>query len=169
MRKRDAKSASGGQPVILRGDGLRELRHNLGTAIERILGYSGMMIEDAEDRGDGYPLGELRKIKEAAQHSLALVHAALAPALDQVTEAELGALHERLEVPVRAILDGAGALGAAGETTAVIGIRNAAEHLLAVSEGVFDASLPGPVPVERAVAAPDRRGTRRSISGGQGL
>ncbi|MSV27805.1 MAG: response regulator [Bryobacterales bacterium] len=134
----------------MRGDELKELRHNLRTPINHILGYSEMMMEDAGERGADSMLGELRKIHEAGKHSLALINAALTPVHDQVTDAELSALHEQLGVPVRAILDGTGALGAEGETADVIKIRDAAERLLALCEGVLEAALPGPVLVEPA-------------------
>ncbi len=153
--------------MIVRGEDLKELRHNLRTPINHILGYSEMMMEDAEDRGADGLLAELRKIHDAGKYSLTLINAALTPVHDQVTEAELGALHEQLGAPVRTILDGTGALGADSETADVIRIRDAAERLLALSEGVLESAVPGPVLVAASSPTAEARRTASALREGR--
>ena len=48
----------------IKGPGLAELRHNLRTPLNHILGYGEMLIEDAEELGDEKLLAELRQIHE---------------------------------------------------------------------------------------------------------
>jgi class 3 adenylate cyclase len=57
---------------------LSKLRHDLRTPINAILGYSELLIEDAEDRGDDRMLPDLRQIHAAGRELLAFVNETLA-------------------------------------------------------------------------------------------
>lgn len=50
------------------------LRHALLTPINTIIGYSEMLLEDAEERGQQEVVADLQKIHAAAQRFLALIH-----------------------------------------------------------------------------------------------
>jgi len=53
---------------------LANMSHELRTPMNAIIGYSEMLIEDAEDEGDEETVGDLRKIHTAGRHLLALIN-----------------------------------------------------------------------------------------------
>jgi adenylate cyclase len=55
-------------------DSFAHVRHELRTPINAILGYSEMLLEDAEDRGQDGFIPDLQKIRAAGQKLLALIN-----------------------------------------------------------------------------------------------
>jgi signal transduction histidine kinase/DNA-binding response OmpR family regulator len=53
---------------------LANMSHELRTPMNGIIGYSEMLIEDAEEEGDEATIGDLKKIHAAAKHLLALIN-----------------------------------------------------------------------------------------------
>ncbi|MCW5692169.1 MAG: response regulator [Pseudolabrys sp.] len=53
---------------------LANMSHELRTPLNAIIGYSELLAEDAEDRGDKAALGDLEKISAAGKHLLGLIN-----------------------------------------------------------------------------------------------
>ncbi len=53
---------------------LANMSHELRTPMNAIIGYSEMLIEDAEDSGQGEGVADLKKIRAAGKHLLALIN-----------------------------------------------------------------------------------------------
>jgi PAS domain S-box-containing protein len=53
---------------------LANMSHELRTPLNAIIGYSEMLIEDAEDRGQGEFIPDLQKIREASKQLLSLIN-----------------------------------------------------------------------------------------------
>ena len=53
---------------------LANMSHELRTPMNAIIGYSEMLLEDAEDDGDEDVASDLRKIRQAGKHLLALIN-----------------------------------------------------------------------------------------------
>ncbi len=60
-------AVDGGQGVAMAESGLAELRHNLRTPVNHILGYSEMMIEDLEEQGQLDGCEQLRSLHAAGK------------------------------------------------------------------------------------------------------
>ena len=56
---------------------LANMSHELRTPLNAIIGYSEMLMEDAEDQGQPAPLADLQKIHGAGKHLLSLINAIL--------------------------------------------------------------------------------------------
>ena len=70
-------AAPGNQPPD--SDPLSQIRHDLKTPINQIIGYSEMLAEDAEEKGDAGALADLGKIATAAKTLLGLIDQELRP------------------------------------------------------------------------------------------
>jgi PAS domain S-box-containing protein len=57
-----------------KSDFLANMSHELRTPLNAIIGYSEILIEDANDRGDEMSLGDLQKIKGAGKHLLGIIN-----------------------------------------------------------------------------------------------
>ena len=57
-----------------KSDFLANMSHELRTPLNAIIGYSEILIEDAEDRGDEASVGDLQKIKGAGKHLLGIIN-----------------------------------------------------------------------------------------------
>ena len=53
------------------------MSHELRTPLNAVIGYSQMLLEDAEDEGDDESIADLNKIHNAGQHLLKLVNEVL--------------------------------------------------------------------------------------------
>ena len=53
---------------------LANMSHELRTPLNAIIGYSELLLEEAEDQGDEAYIGDLRKIQSAGKHLLALIN-----------------------------------------------------------------------------------------------
>ncbi|MDB5602481.1 MAG: sensor hybrid histidine kinase, partial [Xanthobacteraceae bacterium] len=56
---------------------LANMSHELRTPLNAIIGYSEILVEDAEDRGDDTSVGDLQKIQGAGKHLLGLINSIL--------------------------------------------------------------------------------------------
>ncbi|MBK9167678.1 MAG: response regulator [Bryobacterales bacterium] len=90
--------------TVIRDQDLSELRHNLRTPVNHILGYSEMMIEDAADEGREEIVRDLRRVHDDGQQVLAVINSLLAPASNAIGETELSALQLHLQGPLQQML-----------------------------------------------------------------
>jgi two-component system NtrC family sensor kinase len=81
---------------------LSELRHNLRTPVNHILGYAELLIEDASDARNAAALDPLRQIHSTARAALADVNQSLA-GRDSVERAEVDELCEKIRPRVERI------------------------------------------------------------------
>ena len=57
----------------MKGEFLANMSHELRTPLNAIIGYSEMLMEDAEDLGEEMFVEDLQKIEGAGKHLLALI------------------------------------------------------------------------------------------------
>jgi DNA-binding response OmpR family regulator len=81
---------------------LSELRHNLRTPVNHVLGYTEMLIEDASEARNAAALEALRQIHSTARGALADINAALSNR-DSVEPAQIQALYDRIRPRVERI------------------------------------------------------------------
>ena len=133
--------------ITLKNETLSEARHNLRTPINHILGYSEMLMEDAEDQGKQQLLDDFRQIVEDGKLALAIINGALTPATNEVCEPELRAMHDALLAPVNQILARVRRFEPELGSADLVKIRIAAERLLAMSSEIFAPGAP-PLAIE---------------------
>jgi signal transduction histidine kinase/DNA-binding response OmpR family regulator len=80
---------------------LANMSHELRTPMNAIIGYSEMLMEDAEDAGDESATGDLKKIRSAGKHLLALINDVLD--LSKIEAGKMDLYLESFEIP--AMLD----------------------------------------------------------------
>jgi signal transduction histidine kinase len=130
-----------GQPRGSQEQAIAELRHDLRTPLNHIIGYGEMLIEDAEERADAGVLDALRRIHATAKDLVGLIQNTLSPAHNEVTAGELATLRNDLQEPLQHIIGTAGKLKQtarpemAGDLET---IRSAAERLLGLSVQVAE-------------------------------
>src|SRR5581483_10810020 len=138
----------GEESVAVRVRPVAELRHDLRTPLNHIIGYGEMLIEDAEDRSDAASAEKLRNIRVTAKELVGVIQGALQPEKTEVTEAELIALRDRLQEPLQGIVASAGALlasGNAGSVKDLETIRSAAQRLMTMAgEAAVATAAPAP-------------------------
>ena len=83
------------KPETLEQAALSELRHNLRTPVNQILGYAEFLIEDASDGRHAAALDPLRQIHSTARAALADINQSLAQR-EAVVRAEVSALCEKI-------------------------------------------------------------------------
>ncbi|MBW1941872.1 MAG: response regulator [Deltaproteobacteria bacterium] len=89
---------------------LANLRHELRTPLNAIIGYSEMLLEDAEDQGHKKFISDLHKIHSAGSQLLVLVNDILDPAKTNSGQADLALeilavkLRHELRTPLNAII-----------------------------------------------------------------
>jgi signal transduction histidine kinase/DNA-binding response OmpR family regulator len=81
---------------------LANMSHELRTPMNAILGYSEMLMEDAEDDGNEEALSDLKKIHSSAKHLLALINDVLD--LSKIEAGKMDLYLESFEIP--AMVDG---------------------------------------------------------------
>ena len=80
---------------------LANMSHELRTPMNAIIGYSEMLMEDAEDEGNEEAAGDLKKIHSAGTHLLALINDVL-----DLSKIEAGKMDLHIETfAVRSMLD----------------------------------------------------------------
>jgi adenylate cyclase len=95
----EESSAAAPDPERLRQAVLAHVRHELRTPINAIIGYSEMLLEDAEEAGDREAAGDLRRIGEAGHTLLETVTALLHP--DRVGDRELDSFGAQVRADLR--------------------------------------------------------------------
>ena len=83
---------------------LADLRHDLRTPLNHIIGYGEMLMEDAEDSGDESSADSLRAMNEAARAMGLVIQNTLAPSKTHLTKPELEALRDNLGLPLEGII-----------------------------------------------------------------
>jgi CheY-like chemotaxis protein/two-component sensor histidine kinase len=73
------------------------MSHELRTPMNAIIGYSEMLMEDAEDEGNAEIVGDLRKIHAAGKHLLALINDVLD--LSKIEAGKMDLYLESFEIP----------------------------------------------------------------------
>lgn len=101
------ESIRGWEKVLSHPDSLSALRHELRTPLNAIIGYSEMLLEDAEEQGRGEVISDLEKIRTAGRELLALVNEALDSERIKAEEPhlDLETVGARLEFKVRTRLN----------------------------------------------------------------
>jgi class 3 adenylate cyclase/CheY-like chemotaxis protein len=162
--------------ITLKNETLSEARHNLRTPINHILGYSEMLMEDAEDQGKLQLLDDFRQIVEDGKLALAIINGALTPATNEVCEPELRAMHDALLAPVNQILARVRRFEPQLASPDLVKIRTAAERLLTMSSEILAPGAPPPpavepeilvVPIALDIKPPQAHATDKPKSGGQ--
>ena len=80
-------------------DALAELRHELRTPVNHIVGYAEMLLEDAADPVFAARRGQLEAALAGARDALALINATLAPTRSDIGEDEVRQLYASLREP----------------------------------------------------------------------
>ena len=75
-----APPPSGSESWAVSNDALAELRHDLRTPLNQIIGYSEILLETAEEQAHSAYLPDLQKIHNAATDLVDLINAHLVPA-----------------------------------------------------------------------------------------
>jgi signal transduction histidine kinase/DNA-binding response OmpR family regulator len=76
---------------------LANMSHELRTPMNAIIGYSEMLMEDAEDEGNEETVGDLKKIHAAGKHLLALINDVLD--LSKIEAGKMDLYLESFEIP----------------------------------------------------------------------
>jgi len=93
-----------------------ELRHDLRTPVNHIVGYAEMLLEDLELPTHASEKAALEQTVTAARQALEVISLVLAPTRNSVTVTELTELYAKLAEPQRRIIEMVeGLLGATGE------------------------------------------------------
>jgi hypothetical protein len=136
MDHHDARDAvpDAGTGASLEGT-FKQLRHDLLTPVNQIIGYCEMLIEDAEESGLTPLLGNLRRILDGGRRAFDVIQRSLHDAEDTTPEALRG-LRVHLFEAARAIIDTCDLMSRHGEDECGAGfpedlakIRNAAGNL----------------------------------------
>jgi len=137
-----------------------ELRHDLRTALNHIMGYGAMLIEDAEERGDSDSLDALRQIQAHARGLVGIIQNALPPTKSTVTDAELVVLHDEIQMPLESIVRDVERLMQSSEESAATDlqiVRAAAERLMTMAAEASGQVLPRmAAPLEPAAHPPHK-------------
>ncbi len=128
--------------IILTGESLSEVRHNLRTPINHILGYGEMLMEDAEDQGKQEFLPDLRRILEDGKLALAVINGALTPATNEVFEPQIRDMSDGLLSPVTQILEIIRRIEPELVSGDVAKIRTAAQRLLSMAAELLEPGAP---------------------------
>src|ERR1051325_8397901 len=96
----------------LRGEALAHLRHELRTPINHILGYTEILLEDAEDTDLGGFSHELREMNSGGRQLIEWIQGALAESGSNIAFAQLEALEARLRPRAEQLLRASESLAA---------------------------------------------------------
>jgi len=96
LARREAEAANSAKSQFL-----ASMSHELRTPLNAIIGYSEMLAEEVEDRGDDALLGDLQKIHGAGKHLLSLINDVLD--LSKIEAGKMDLVAESF--PVREMLD----------------------------------------------------------------
>lgn len=91
-----------------KADFLAKMSHELRTPLNAVIGYSQILIEDAQDEGDTASIGDLNKILSAGQHLLKLVNEILDLSKIEAGKMELDLQQTDLEDVIDTVVAAAG-------------------------------------------------------------
>jgi signal transduction histidine kinase len=114
---------------------LAQLRHQLRTPLNHIIGYTEILLEDVNS---GEPQRLLNDVLNSARQVLEAVQQALAPASGTIENSELQGLRERIQEPIQAVMRDVGLLveqGGSSDVLDLLRINNAASELLSFALG----------------------------------
>jgi signal transduction histidine kinase len=83
---------------------LAQLRHQLRTPLNHIIGYSEILLEEGGADDDGERRAWLANVHASARVVLELVQQILSPADGQVTDVAVDALRTRMQEPTQSIV-----------------------------------------------------------------
>lgn len=150
-------------PFVIRDQELAELRHNLRTPVNHILGYGEMLAEDAEAGGETALLEQLQLLIEDGRRVLAVINDGLSASLGEVAEPQLRRLQAELLALTGGIRQRAQAAGSVLAATRPEGdparedvakVEAAIGHLTSMAEKLLESPAPGPVREAPAAPAP---------------
>ena len=150
---------------------LKRMRHDLRTPLNAVIGYSEMLLEDADRENLGSITGDIEGVRAVGRHLLTVIDDLLRVPSSESAEPDLAAigraLRERLRLPLDAmvgstnrLLERAESAGLAGFIADVRHIRDAGLNLVSLVEGegladVAAASTAGEPEPPPAVTEPD--------------
>ena len=82
----------------------KSLKHELRTPLNHIIGYSEILIEDAQDRGLGSALADLQRILAAGRHLLSVVNDLFDPQKSPIFRKDPSLLEHELRTPLNQII-----------------------------------------------------------------
>jgi sigma-B regulation protein RsbU (phosphoserine phosphatase) len=126
-RRPDASNEPPDQPG---GDSLSEARHELRTPLNQILGYSEMLIEDAQDAGQERLIPDLHNVHRAAKRLQELINVYLVPSGPDHPRSSTLSLHPSTSAPHQA----SEAKASRGTEAPAERLRGAGSHLLVVDD-----------------------------------
>ena len=146
--------------AALSGDALKQLRHDLRTPINHILGYTDMLVEDAGEIGITQYEDALRRIRAGGRALLELIHSSLGEGTSSVDAEAMDAFESRFRSQSLTLKQSAEALEGEFQRVESEDARNdihrvvaAFERLIAMSSGGAAAEeAPAPAQAETAVA-----------------
>ena len=129
---------------------LAQLRHQLRTPLNHIIGYSEILLEDAANES-AEVRSLLTNVHTSARVVLDLVQHGLAASAGPVRTRELNMLREKMQEPVQAIMRDVGLLvehGTSSDLMDLLRINSAASDLLSFALGQPPKEAISPAPVE---------------------
>ena len=133
---------------------LAQLRHQLRTPLNHIIGYSEILLEDAAD--DSTEVRSLlTDVHAAARQVLELVQQGLTGATGPVTVRDLDLLRDRMQEPVQAIMRDVGLLvqhGKYSDLMDLLRINSAASQLLSFALGQLPEAVVSEAPLQDDLA-----------------
>jgi len=137
-----------------------ELRHDLRTPVNHIVGYAEMLLEDLPAPAHARERAALEQTIVAARDALGVISVVLASTRHEVAAAELDDLYARLAEPQRRILDAVrGLLAATGEAPTPTFADDLA-RILAAAERLVPRDRPAAAPEPGAAPIPAAGGRR---------
>jgi len=125
----------------------KQLRHELRTPVNHIVGYAEMLLEDLEGPDSERARALLEAAIEGAREILGLINGALPPSLAEPSPSDVESLYASLQPPRRRVIEAAAALAStppiSGDEAALDDlrrIREAAERLAPPGEPAEEAS-----------------------------
>jgi CheY-like chemotaxis protein len=143
-----------GGGALLTGEAVSELRHELRTPVNHIVGYAEMLLEDVEP-GQAVRRSALEETLGAARDVLTIIGTSLPPGQSAIAPTQVSALYDSLRAPQQRILRALTPLLEASQsdddefTADVRRIVNAAERLGSAPASVEAAVAAAPAPAPK--------------------
>jgi CheY-like chemotaxis protein len=124
-------------------DALAELRHELRTPVNHIVGYAEMLLEDATDPALAERRAGLEATLAGARDALTMINATIGPARTEVGGDEVLTLYESLREPRGRIAEAIGKLLASPDATTDPALGEDLRRILSASERLGHPPTPG--------------------------